>query len=408
MKISVINIGNELLNGAVVNTNLTFIGEEFMRVGCVIAEALLIPDQKDDLVRALDYTRDSGIVICTGGLGPTSDDVTRYVVAEYCDLKLEKNSEAIQYLESFWGKREWTSRVTSQVLIPNGATVLRNRVGTAAGMIIENNKRQSIILLPGPPKELKEMFLEYVISYVSKKQDKRLYSHLFYLVALSESEVEQRMQPFLVANLDVAYCASPEHLKLFISTDDYALFEKKKRAIENHFRDNILPKGFMNSCESVVAYLCENNLQLSVAESCTGGLLSAAITNISGVSAIFKASYIVYSNEMKQSILGVPADILSNYGAVSSECAIAMVKGVCKQNNSDVGIAITGIAGPTGGTVEKPVGLVYIAIFYRGKVEVVEYHFRGDRELVRRRSVANAFNQLRFLMMSEEHLLGVI
>jgi nicotinamide-nucleotide amidase len=402
MKISVLCIGDELLRGSTTNTNLAKIGQSLGAVALFPVMEMAVKDTGESIIDALDvlYAR-SDIIISTGGLGPTSDDVTKTVVAEYFSLKLNNNAEIAEKIKSFWSVRrlgKMPPSVLNQALVPEGAQVLENRTGTAPGLIVKNAKSgKTIIMLPGPPHEMTPMLEEFVVPYLKSVSKDRLYTELIYVSGLPESSVEEKVAPLISSEsgLSIAYCASPESIKVFLSGKNKGNVGNKMKLIRKELKEFLLSPGARSIAEDIYFLLKKRKYKLALAESCTGGMIAAAITDIPGSSAVFSGSAGVYSNAWKEKLLGVRKATLEKCGAVSSQCAGEMVDKVCGKYAADAGIAVTGIAGPAGGTELKPVGLVFIATRYGGKTIVRQYNFPGTRDMVRRRSVSSALNQLR-------------
>ncbi|HCE45300.1 MAG TPA: competence/damage-inducible protein A [Lentisphaeria bacterium] len=407
MKISVLCIGDELLRGSTVNTNLASIGRELGAVALFPVMEMAVKDAGPEIRDALDILFDrSDLIISTGGLGPTSDDVTKTVVAEYLGLKLYEDAKIADRIKLFWSTRRFgkmPASVLSQALVPEGAKVLENRTGTAPGLIVRSKDlKNTIIMLPGPPHEMYPMLMESIIPYLQSTSKERLYTEIIYLSGIPESCVEEKAAPIASSapGLSIAYCASPESIKVFLSGKDGELVRKKMNLIRKALKEFLLSPGAKSIADDIFFLLRKRKNKLGVAESCTGGMIASAITDIAGSSEIFSGSAVVYSNDLKMKLLGVKKKILLEHGAVSSQCAAEMVEGVCREFKTGAGISVTGIAGPGGGTKEKPVGLVFIGTRYNGDTIVNQYNFPGTRDMVRRRAVSSALNQLRRQIIS--------
>ncbi len=402
MKISVLCIGDELLRGSTTNTNLAKIGQLLGAAAMFPLMEMAVKDTGDSIIDGLDVLLSrSDIIISTGGLGPTSDDVTKTVVAEYFGLKLIKNAKVADRIKSFWSARrlgKMPSSVLNQALVPDGAQILENRTGTAPGLIVKNKKSgKTIIMLPGPPHEMTPMFEEFVVPYLKSVSKERLHTELIYVSGIPESCVEEKAAPIISSEpeLSIAYCASPESIKVFLSSKNAKLVSEKMNEIRKALKEHLLLPGARSIAEDIYFLLKKRKYKLGVSESCTGGLIASAITDIPGSSEVFSGSAVVYSNDWKLKVLGIRKTTLEKYGAVSSQCAREMADNICIKYGADAGIAVTGIAGPAGGTELKPVGLVFIATRYEGKAFVEQYKFPGTRDMVRRRAVSSALNQLR-------------
>ncbi len=404
-KISIISLGDELLKGFTINTNSSYIGQKLLERGDIVSFNLTIRDKKNDIVNALTYgCENSDVIITTGGLGPTKDDITKDVISEFFKLELYRNADAAKNIENYF---EISGRIPSeyamqQAYVPNGSVVFKNKVGLAPGILMNvtyKNQSKKIIMLPGPPQEMKAVFAE-VLNYSGFQNKNKTYSKMYLIAGLPESEVERRSEE-VVGNdneLELAYCANLGFVKLFLTHKNKENFTKATKIIEEEFSYDILEEGVNDLTQDVIALLKSQNATIATAESCTGGMIAASITDNSGVSDIFPGSIVVYSNKEKIKLLNVSEKTLEKYGAVSAETAKEMIINVVAKFTVDAGIAVTGIAGPTGGTDEKPVGLVYIAVAYKDKQIIKKYNFHGNREVVRTRTMISAFNELRKLI----------
>lgn len=406
MKISVICIGDELLKGSTINTNLAYIGQQLLNFGLIPFNSMTVPDSQKPVTEAVEYLLPkSDLIITSGGLGPTADDMTKAVIAEYFGMKLVRNEDAAKNIEARWSRLRRGAppeSVMTQALVPDGAEMLPNNAGTAPGIWIRKDfsgAPKYLVMLPGPPVELRTMFSESVMPRIKNLMSGRLYTELFYLAGIAESIVEEKMIPVIsdYSDLSVAYCASFWEVKLFLTSPSPETVRTASEKARKIFAQNILCDGNKNLVEEVSMILRKEKCMLATAESCTGGMIASAVTELSGSSEIFAGSVVAYSNDVKEKILGVEQDIIKAHGAVSSECASAMLDKICENFNTEAGISVTGIAGPTGGTAKKPVGLVYIGVRFRDKKIVREFNFMGTRELVRMRSQAAAFNIFRNL-----------
>jgi nicotinamide-nucleotide amidase len=288
----------------------------------------------------------------------------------------------------------------SQAYVPEGAEVMPNRNGPAPGLHISHAPKlgdRHIFMLPGPPAEALPMFESSVIPALRRLAPSSLHTEILYSAGLPESKVEERVVAITGAprEISLAYCASPESVKIFVSSEDRECARKHADSIRREMSAHILSHGSRTISEEILKILSAKGLTRSVAESCTGGLIASEITEIAGSSSVFKGGAVTYSNSLKNSILGVGERTLLEHGAVSAECARQMAAGAAAKFASDTAIAVTGIAGPGGGSEEKPVGLVFIATSVGKDTVVTENRFRGNRSMIRRRSVATAFNQIR-------------
>ena len=402
MRVSVICTGTELLKGTTVNTNLSFIGQQLSEAGIVPLRALVVGDSFADLRQALENAAvDSDLIITSGGLGPTRDDLTRNVVCDFLDLKLYRNVEIEADLSRRWAN--WHSTPPSkdyllQADVPENSIVLKNNTGTAPGLWIKGETE--FILLPGPPNELNPMFENEAMPLLKKLVAKASFTSSFMIASISELVVQGKIEP-LVKGLDLslAYCSSIEGVKVFFSGEDVTLVKQKADEAKKLFGDAVLADNKLSLVEEISERLKAQGYTLGTAESCTGGMIASAITDLPGSSQIFSGSIVAYGNDIKAKLLGVPQKILDTHGAVSSECVRAMVSGAVKTLDVDAAIAVSGIAGPDGGTDEKPIGLVYIAASLHDEIIIEEHVFRGNRDMVRNRAKVRALLMLRELLL---------
>ncbi len=404
MKISILSIGDELLRGSTVNTNLADIGQELGAVALFPGHEMCVPDTRAGIFTGLDTLLPlSDVIIATGGLGPTSDDITKNAVAEYLGLGIYEDQEVVEHLKMWWAKLRrgaMPKAVMSQALVPDGAQVMPNNNGTAPGLHIFNSAKldgKRIFMLPGPPHECMPIVKESVIPALLKLVKVNLHTEIIYVIGVPESHAEEKAAPFIEGenDLTLAYCASPECVKIFLSGPDKHSVKTKMAQIKAAFGIDALSPGCKTVQEEIAALMKKHGGTLATAESCTGGMIAAYLTAIPGASEHFAGSAVVYSNDLKMKMLGVKKETLEKFGAVSAECAEELAANLCAKFAVDAGIAVTGIAGPGGGTKEKPVGLVYIATQLDGRREVLQHHFFGNREIIRRRTVTMALNQLR-------------
>lgn len=402
MKTALLCIGDELLKGSTVNTNLAFIGDRLLANGIIPELSLEIPDRRDDILRALDYAFSrADTVITSGGLGPTADDLTKESVAEWFGLPMIRRPEAERAIREYWGRISSSAAPihwTRQAEIPEGAEILPNGFGSAPGIHLERDGN-SVFLLPGPPRELQPMFEHSVLPRLKSMRTEPVYTDLLRIAGIGESEVEDLLEPCLTQGISAAYCAMPGLVKLFLTSKDEMLLKRTAADARGLFRANVLPPDVTSLPQEVLRLLEQKKLLLATAESCTGGLISEQLTAIPGSSSVFLGGVASYANELKMRFLGVSPETLEQFGAVSRECAEEMVRGICSRTHSDAGISVTGIAGPGGGTPEKPVGLVYIGVRLHEKTVVLECHFKGGRDQVRERTAAKALNTLRTMLL---------
>ncbi len=405
MRAEIICVGTELLLGDIINTNASWLARELATVGVSVYKHLVVGDNHNRLIVAIkNALEDNDVVICTGGLGPTQDDMTKEALAQACQLDMAQNPEALSWLEERFNRNGYrlTENNYRQALFPEGAIPLYNPNGSAPGCKLEYDNKV-IYLLPGPPREMQPMFYEFIKPYLESKSDGVLRSVNMRIIGVGESSAEEMAKEIInkQSNPTIAPYAHFGELSFRITAkaeDEkkaYDLIKPVINDIEKIFGDNIY--GFDDdTLEAVVIKELQNKrLTFAIAESCTGGLLSSYIVNVPGSSSVFKEGVITYSNESKIRRLGVNEETLKSHGAVSKEVAKEMAIGIAKTAKADIGIATTGIAGPGGGTATKPVGLVYTAIYYNNCVTVEEHQFNSSREGVRRRSALRLLDMLR-------------
>lgn len=409
MKAEIIAIGTEILLGDIINSNAQYLAQELAALGIDMYYQQVVGDNEIRIMHAFDeaYSR-SDIIITTGGLGPTDDDITKEVAAKYFNKELIKDENSTKKIEDYFKFREraMTQNNLKQGLIPEGATVINNNNGTAPGVIIEDDNK-IMIILPGPPKEMKPMFEESVKPYLQEKSDSILVSRVVKILGIGESAVAEEIKDLIDAqtNPTIAPYAKDVGVMLRITakaeTKDEALklIEPIEEEIKNRLGDNVYATEDINIEEVVARLLIEKKLTISTAESCTGGMIASYLINYPGISEVFLEGAVTYSNEAKHNRLGVNNDILNKYGAVSEETAREMAIGIAKTANTDVSIVTTGIAGPEGGTLEKPVGLVFIGVYVQGKVTIQKCLFKGDRNKVRLQATITGLDMLRRILI---------
>lgn len=405
MTAELICVGTELLLGNIVNTNAAFISEKCAMLGLSVYYQSVVGDNPERLEELLIHAKErSDVIILSGGLGPTRDDLTKETAAKVMEKKLVEDAEAKEALKSLMGKlgRTITDNNWKQSLVPEGCKVLYNANGTAPGIIMEDEDTR-MILLPGPPNELVPMFEEQVFPYLKDLQPEVICSKMVKLCGIGESAAETQVLDLIDAkNPTVApYAKTGEvHFRITAKAENekkaYAMIVPVEEELERRFGNLIFTDDPGVTLEMVVKDLLEKrHLTVTTAESCTGGLLAGRLVNVSGISEYFKEGYITYSNEAKEKLLGVSHDTLVKYGAVSPQTAEEMAEGGAKAAGADICVAVTGIAGPDGGTNEKPVGLVYISCYCMGKISTVKKLYTGSRSKVREYSVATALTLLR-------------
>lgn len=369
MNAEIISVGTELLLGKVVNTDTTIVANALAGIGVNLLYATTIGDNPDRLEAAtkLALSR-SDLVITTGGLGPTQDDLTKQIVAKAAGVELEVNQKCYEKLLTQFTNAMADNQI-NQVILPVGCHVLLNDNGIAPGCVFESDNGKMVMMFPGPPRELEPMLTNYAVPYLAKDEIAVISSHDIHVFGKGEAQVATQFDHLISGtNPTVAPYANEGEMYLRVTAkadskevaDD--MCKPLLREILEGLGDYVYGVDVKTMEESLVKKLKEKNMTIATAESCTGGEIAKRITDISGSSAVFKTGIVAYSNETKMNILGLDEEILKNHGAVSAECAKAMAEGLFKIANSDLAISTTGIAGPTGGTDEKPVGLIYMAL----------------------------------------------
>lgn len=406
MTAELISVGTELLLGEIVNTNAQFLSVELAKLGISVYRQTTVGDNPQRLKSTVEEALSRcDMIILTGGLGPTADDLTKETVAEFFGLNLIRHKESEQRIKDYFSKicAETVPSNFKQADMPEGCIVLENNNGTAPGGIIEKDGKIAIFL-PGPPFEMKGMYIESVYPYLRAKCSQQLYSREIQTFGIGESRLEAILAPIMENQTDptVAPYAKESGVMLRLTTmastkeEADSRFDPVQAEIEALAGDIIFGYGDDQLQDAVYKLLKEKNLKIATAESCTGGMMGEFLTSVPGISDYYEMGVITYSNDMKEKLLGVSAETLKEYGAVSEQTAKEMAVGVLKKSGADIGVGITGIAGPSGGTDKKPVGLVYVGLAdSKGNVIFRELHLSGSRERIRRTSVKNALNMVR-------------
>lgn len=407
MVCELISVGTELLLGNIVNTNTQFLAEKCALLGLSMYHQVIVGDNRERLTQVIRTALDrSDIVILTGGLGPTEDDLTKEVCAEVMGFSLAEDPHTRQMIESYFKNniyKEIPDNNWKQAIVPQGAIVLDNHNGTAPGLILEKANKTAI-LLPGPPNELIPLFNEQVYPYLEKLRPEVIRSQMVKVCGIGESQVEDKLLDLIDSQTNptiATYAKTGEvHLRITASAatteEADSMIKPVVKEIKKRLGDAVYSTKENESLEmAVVRLLKKNGLTVTTAESCTGGMLAARLVNVPGVSDVYREGYITYSNKAKRRLLDVNKSTLKKYGAVSEQTAREMAIGGVFANGADVCVATTGIAGPDGGTEEKPVGLVYISCYLKDKVTVERFQFKGNREKIREQTVVKALDLLR-------------
>ena len=406
MTAEIICVGTELLLGNIVNTNAAYLARELAQLGITCYYQTVVGDNRERLLQALKQAADRAeLLILSGGLGPTEDDLTKETAAEFAGKKLVMDEGSRERIADDFRKRgmDIAENNWKQALIPEGSIVFDNDNGTAPGMALELENCK-MILLPGPPMELQPMFAQRVVPYLKEFTDGVIVSRTVKTCGLSESSVEMEIRDLIDGQTNPTIATYAKTGEVHIRVTARANTEKEAgkllkpmvKELKNRFGNDIYTTEEDVTLEKALAeLLISAGMTITCAESCTGGLLSATLINVPGISELYKIGYVTYSNKAKRKLLGVKKSTLDKYSPVSVQTAEEMARGLLANSKADVGVAVTGLAGPDGGTKEKPVGLVYIGCNVKGKVTVEEYHFVGNREKIRQSSVVAALMQTR-------------
>jgi len=414
MKIcDIINIGDEILIGQIVNTNAVWMAEQLNMIGVKVRQMTTVSDDKEHITKALqDSETNADIILISGGLGPTSDDITKPVLCQYFDARLVENPEVLADLYEFLRKKSMTvmnEANKGQAMVPENCIVLRNKVGTALGMMWKRNGKM-FVSMPGVPYEMKYLMETYVLPELKNNSDNQqiiLHKNIL-TTGVPESILANKIEPWekaLPATIKLAYLPSPGFVRLRLSV--YGADEKQVtqmvdnqvKLLNTYIGDNIVGYDDETPAFVVGKLLKMKGLTISTAESCTGGNIAAMITSVAGCSEYFKGSVVAYSNQVKMNQLQVSESILSKHGAVSEETVVAMAKGVCDLINTNCAITVSGVAGPDGGSEEKPVGTVWIAVKCNEKVVTKKFSFADNRERNITRATFAGLEMMRRLLL---------
>lgn len=406
MKAEIISVGTELILGTTLNTNTYYITQKLSEHGVDVLFHTSIVDDKKLLHDVINISLNrADLIIFTGGLGPTVDDLTKEVVSETLGLPLQLNLDLKKDIEDYFSKSNRTMPPNNikQAYIPKESKFLKNEIGTAPGIYIEYNSK-IIILLPGPPREMKTMLDNYAMPLI--KEDNTTMVKTINTIGIGESQLEMILRNINIENTNSTIATYAKEgrvdIKIVSSGKDSKKVESELLEIVSKIEEEILE--FIYSYddtpieEIVYEKLRDKNMKIAFCESCTGGLISSRFTKIPGVSEVFDRGIVSYSNKSKVEELGVAESLINKYGAVSQEVALAMAEGLLKKSNVDIALSTTGIAGPTGDTENKPIGLVYIGIALKDHSYVIESVFNGNRNSIQNRTTLKAFDELRKLL----------
>ena len=387
MKATILSVGTELLFGQITNTNTVFLSQQLNLLGFDVMYHYTVGDNPKRLEELIHMAfKDCDLIITTGGLGPTQDDLTKEIACRALGDEMRLHQPSMERLETYFKKqnRKMTENNKKQAYMPSRAIVFENHAGTAPGFALEQDGKH-MICMPGPPREMTAMFQESVLPYLEKKSEGVIYYRMIRTFGIGESMLETKLLPLINEQTDptLATYAKEGECCLRIASKR-STKEEARNAVDDmlkQVREIIGEYIYSADDEELVQVtakkLMEQNLSLSSAESCTGGMFAAAVTSVSGISKIFDRSLVTYSNEAKMQELGVSEETLKTCGAVSEETAREMAEGLFRITGSDICISVTGIAGPEGGSPEKPVGLVYVGAVYRGKTHCRKIQMRN-------------------------------
>jgi competence/damage-inducible protein CinA-like protein len=410
MNAEILCVGTELLHGDIVNTNAQYIAKKLAEIGIDVHYQSVVGDNPSRMKEGfhLGFSR-ADIVICTGGLGPTKDDITKEILANFFNLEMVYDEASYEHVKTMYARfrKDMPKNNMRQTYFPKGAKILKNDNGTANACILrektDGEQYKIGILLPGPPKEMKPLMDEQVIPYLKQFSNEVVFGEKVVVVNIGESAAEEMIMDLIdnQTNPTIAPYASAGKVIFRVT----AKAKSKEEAIEiikpvkeelfKRFGNNayVTESGLVE--DRTAELLLEKNLTIAIAESCTGGMVASRLVAYSGISKSFKEGFITYSNEAKIRTLGVKKETLDKYGAVSEETAKEMAFGAAKVTGTDIGVSTTGVAGPDGATEEKPVGLVFVCVYYKDKYNVLKINATGNRDTIRERASTSVLNLIR-------------
>ncbi|HXF48969.1 MAG TPA: competence/damage-inducible protein A [Verrucomicrobiae bacterium] len=413
MKAEIITIGNELLSGATLDTNSAYLAERLSEFGVLVSRRATVPDAVEPIAEAIEEARRRvDFIICTGGLGPTNDDVTKKALARVLGKPLVLHEEILKKVEERFRRRGEKMPLVNQnqALLPSGAKWFANNYGTAPGILIEEGDKR-LIALPGVPKEMKGIFEEEVILYLRETMSvsAAVVRRRLRTTGIAESALYEKIQRVIPEGEGLHFAFLPSYYGVDLRLEVFGREREESEKILNEklakirplLEDFLYAEGETSMEEIVGQLLLKGKKKLAAAESCTGGLVAKRITDVPGSSDYFERGMVTYANEAKHELLGVPRKLFKTVGAVSAEVAERMAKGVRKMAKVDIGIGVTGIAGPGGGSAAKPVGLTYIGLADRKSYWVQKFIFSGDREINRIRASQAALNMIRLYLLGK-------
>lgn len=416
MNAEILCVGTELLHGDIVNTNAAFLSKELAKIGIDVHYQTVVGDNPKRMKEAYDIALNrADVIISTGGLGPTQDDITKEIVAEYFGLPMIYDEGSYQHLvEKYMSfHKEMPKNNLRQAYFPEGSMILTNDMGTANACIVEQTQdlsKKIVVLLPGPPFEMKPLMINQVVPHLHQYSKQTVVACKIIVTELGESLAEEMVLDIILhqTNPTIATYAGKGQVTFRITAkaeteqQGLELIEPVKQELLGRFGENATVIASDKGLEAVVAeLLLKKNLTIATAESCTGGMLAAKLIDYPGISDVYREGFVTYTEESKESRLSVSAETLEKNGVVSEEVAKEMAKGVSEVAGTDIGVGITGLAGPNGGTEQTPIGTVYVAIYDRGEYFVKKMNRFASRNVIRERAVTIALDELRRILLQK-------
>ena len=409
MNAQIISIGTELAIGQTVDTNSAWLAQRLAEIGIQCTKHTTIADELAPIVEAIKQaSTEANLLLISGGLGPTIDDLTRQALADAMDVPLVFHEASLRQVEAYFAARKRTMHPENRVqaMLPKGATPIENTNGTAPGMIAKLN-RATIYVMPGVPREMQAMFLRDVLPKLPRDESGVILQHAIRTFGMPEAEAGEKIAALMKRGRNPTVGTSAADLIITIRINAQAatreaaqqLIDADAAEIRQLLGRSVFGEGEDSISDAVARLLISNKLTVSTAESCTGGLIAKRLTDVSGSSAYMKQAFVTYANEAKINLLQIPENLIREHGAVSAEVAHAMAANCRRISNTDYALSVTGIAGPTGGTPQKPVGLVFVGLAGPDGVVVRELRFGGTREEIRDRAAKAAINMLRLTLM---------
>ena len=405
MKAAIFTIGNEILSGKTLNTNCYYLSRQLNSYGFEVTQHITAEDHQDNIVKIMHrLMKEVDLIVTTGGLGPTYDDLTIAAIAKSCNLEMILSQEIVEDIKEKFKRygSKMTDNNLSQAYFPAGSIILPNKYGTAPGMILDY-QGTIIISLPGPPRENIPMFDNQVIPELVDLDNGVVIIKDLVLFGVGESTAETILKDNIEISdeLRIATYVKPRYVVVRLTSKNLTLINDYSNQIKNIFGENVIGEDGTVLENIIVEKMTELGRTLSLAESCTGGMIASHIVNVPGSSQVLNRSLVTYSNQAKKDELGVKEETLLLKGAVSEETAKEMAEGLYNKTHSDICLSVTGIAGPSGDTNSKEIGLTYIALKTKDSIQVYEYHFFGDRETIRHRATLQALNLIRLELLHE-------